>query len=95
VRCNPERDVPRRRIMVNGRTIDYNARNNEAGQFKAFFSEGETTRELPDLVDLLIGNFVRACRGEEALFVTGEDGARNVEMQLRLLESGSLQPTGD
>lgn len=86
VRCNPQRAVPRRRIVINGRAVDYVSHKNEAGDFKAFFSAGAHTLEKPDLVDMLIGNFVRACAGKEALLVTGEDGARNVEMQLRLMQ---------
>jgi len=85
-RCNPNRETPLRRTTMNGIAIDYSARRNDAGDFKSFFQCGEVLTECPDLCDLLIGNFVRACRGEETLLVTGEDGARNVEMQLRLLE---------
>ena len=44
--------------------------------------------ELPDLVDLLVGDFVKACRGEGALPVSGEEGAQNVEWQLQIAECG-------
>ena len=93
VRCNPDRAVPQRRIEVNGIAVDYAARKNAAGDFKSFFSVDESEVEAPDLVDILIGNFVRACRGEEALLATGADGARNVEMQLRLLTAGGNDVT--
>ncbi|HEX8550930.1 MAG TPA: Gfo/Idh/MocA family oxidoreductase [Abditibacteriaceae bacterium] len=86
VRCNPTCEVPLRRFTLNGNDVDLNARKNADGDFKAFWSNAAQTIEQPDLVDDLIGNFVRACRGEEELKVTGEDGARNVEWQLRLLE---------
>jgi predicted dehydrogenase len=86
VRCNPHRITPRRRFTINGRSVDYQARKNAAGDFKAFFQDQAGNEvELPDLVDSLIGNFVKACRGEEELLVTGADGARNVEWQLGLL----------
>ena len=41
---------------------------------------------LPDLVDTLIGDFLRACRGEGALPVTGAEGAQNVAWQLKIAE---------
>jgi predicted dehydrogenase len=86
VRCNPERDVPLRRFSINGHTVDCAARKNEAGEFKAFFrNEAGTEIERPDLVDSLIGNFVAACRGDAPMIVTGDDGAQNVEWQLRIL----------
>ena len=86
VRCNPDRPVPLRRFTINGRTVDYTAHKNEAGEFHAFLTAGNGRQiELPDFVDTLIGNFVAACQGREPLAVTGADGAQNVEWQLKIL----------
>jgi hypothetical protein len=93
VRCNPDNPTPLRRFRINDRVVDYSARKNPAGQFKAFLKndEGEE-RELPDFVDTLIGNFVAACEGREELLVTGADGAQNVEWQLRILQNSNAGP---
>jgi predicted dehydrogenase len=88
VRVNPNRDKPLRCFSINGRTVEYSARNNDQGEFHTFLknSNGHEV-ELRDLVDILIGNFVAACQGREQLVVTGADGAQNVEWQLRILEA--------
>jgi predicted dehydrogenase len=90
VRCNPENPVPLRRFTINGHKVDYSARKNETGDFKAFFkNEDGQEIEHDDLVDCLIGNFVAACRDKEPLVVTGDDGAQNVEWQLNILSRAS------
>jgi predicted dehydrogenase len=86
VRFNPDNPTPLRRFIVNGRAVDYAGRKNADGEFRTFLTSGETTLELPDFVDLLIGNFVAACNQQETLRVTGADGAQNVEWQLKILE---------
>lgn len=84
--CNPDRQIPRRRCAINGRWVDYEARRNATGDFKAFYTcDSGRQIEMPDLVDSLIGNFVAACQGREQLIVTGADGAQNVEWQLGIL----------
>lgn len=87
-RCNPSAAVPLRRFTLNGKSIDYAGRKNESGEFLTYLSTETETVELPDLVDLLIGNFVAACRQEEPLRVTGADGAKNVGWMLEILERG-------
>lgn len=90
VRVNPDRDKPLRRFTINGRTVEYSARNNEQGQFHTFLKSDDGREiELRDLVDILIGNFVAACQGRESLIVTGADGGQNVEWQLKILEAAS------
>lgn len=85
-RCNPEASTPRRRFVINGVAIDVAGRKNESNEFVTYVSCGDEEFELPDLVDTLIGNFLAATRGEEKLLVTGEDGARNVEWMLQILD---------
>ena len=92
VRFNPDRTVPRRRFVIDGRTIDYVGRNNAAGQFRSFLTvEGGATVELPDFVDTLIGNFVAACQRREPLLVTGADGAQNMTWLLQILSGAKRQ----
>ena len=86
VALNPERAVPKRTFQINGKAVDYAARNNERGEFRAYLQNQDRVLELPDFVDALIGNFVRAVKGEETLWVSGEDGAQVVEWQLKLME---------
>lgn len=89
VALNPERAVPKRTFQINGAAVDYSARNNERGEFRAYLQSEDRVLELPDFVNALVGNFVRAAGGEEALWVSGEDGAQVVEWQLKLLERKS------
>jgi predicted dehydrogenase len=85
VAVDASRDVPLRRFQINENTVDYTARRNDSDEFCAYLSTEYRVLELPDFVDTLIGNFVRACRNEEELIVTGEDGTQVVDWQLRLL----------
>jgi predicted dehydrogenase len=89
VRCNPETTSPLRRFTLNGRAVDCSGRKNASGDFLTYISDGETEIEMPDLVDLLIGNFVAACKENEPLMVTGQDGAQNVAWMLKILERGN------
>lgn len=87
-RCNPAAAAPLRRFTINGHAIDYAGRKNEDGDFLTYLSDANTEVELPDLVDLLIGNFVAACGQQHPLFVTGADGAKNVEWMVKIMEAG-------
>ncbi len=87
-RCNPNTSSPLRRFTINGHAIDYAGRKNQDGDFLTYLSDADSESELPDLVDLLIGNFVGACGQQQNLFVTGADGAKNVEWMLKILEAG-------
>ena len=82
------RDVPLRRFQINENIVDYAARKNDSGEFRAYLSTQDRVLEVPDFVDSLVENFVRACRGEEPLLVTGEDGAQVVDWQYKLLQKG-------
>ncbi len=87
VRFDPEANPPQRYFGFNGTRIGYAGRKNAMGDFVSFLSgPGGTETELPDLVDLLIGDFVRACRGENSVPVSGAEGAQNVAWQLRVAE---------
>jgi predicted dehydrogenase len=87
-RCNPNTTSPLRRFTINGHAIDYSGRKNENGDFLTYLTDANTEVELPDLVDLLIGNFTAACGGGQNLFVTGADGVKNVEWMVKILEAG-------
>lgn len=87
-RCNPETASPLRRFTINGHAIDYAGRKNQDGDFLTYLSDANSESELPDLVDLLIGNFVAACGHQQNLFVTGADGAKNVEWMLKIMDAG-------
>ncbi len=89
VRCNPETSSPLRRFIINDRAVNCSGRKNENGDFLTYISNDETEIEMPDLVDLLVANFAAACQNRESLFVTGKDGAQNVEWMLKFLERGS------
>lgn len=89
VRCNPETSSPLRRFTLNGSAVDCAGRKNQNGDFLTYISDGETEIEMPDLVDILIANFAAACKGQEPLFVTGKDGAQNIEWMLKILEHGT------
>lgn len=88
VRCNPNTSSPLRRFTLNGVAVDNAGRKNASGDFLTYLSIGEAETEMRDLVDLLIENFVAACKNQAPLFVTGADGAKNVELMLRILERG-------
>ena len=87
VRFDPEANPPQRYFEFNGQKIGYAGRKNAAGDFVTFLTAPDGTEtELPDLVDLLIGDFVRACKGEKPVPVSGAEGAQNVAWQLKIME---------
>ena len=88
VRCNPEASTPVRRFTLNGVAIDYSGRKNASGDFLTYLASRNETFEMPDLVDMLIANFIAACNGEEKLAVTGADGAQNVAWLVQIMERG-------
>jgi predicted dehydrogenase len=87
-RCAPNATVPLRRFILNNHNINYFGRNNKEGQFHSYLVKGGKEEELPDLVDLLVKNFVEACNGNEELKVTGAHGAQNVAWMLQILDAG-------
>jgi predicted dehydrogenase len=89
VRFDPQANPPQRYFSFNGKRVGYTGRKNAGGEFVSFLTapDGSET-ELPDLVDLLIGEFVRACKGETQVPVSGAEGAQNVAWQLRIKDEG-------
>jgi predicted dehydrogenase len=87
-RCAPNSSVPLRRFILNDHNINYFGRNNKEGQFHSYLVKGGREEELPDFVDLLVGNFVAACQGKEQLKVTGAHGAQNVAWMLQIMDAG-------
>ena len=88
VRFDPDANPPQRYFVFNERKLHYAGRNNAAGEFRSFLGTPERETELPDFVDLTIGNFVAACRGEAELLVSGRDGAQNIHWVLQILARG-------
>lgn len=89
-RCAPENPTPMRRFIINDYIIDYSGRNNAEGQFLSYLTTNGKDEELPDFVDLLVGNFVAACQGNEELKVTGAHGAQNVAWMLQIMDAGKM-----
>lgn len=85
---DPAANPPQRFFAFNGHEVHYSGRNNAEGQFRSYLRCGEREEELPDFVDVLIGNFVAACRGEAELLATGRDGAQNINWVLQILAGG-------
>jgi predicted dehydrogenase len=85
VRFDPQTNPPQRYFAFNGKRVGYTGRKNTRGEFVSFLTapDGSET-ELPDLVDLLIGEFVRACKGQTQVPVSGAEGAQNVAWQLKI-----------
>lgn len=85
VRFDPDANPPQRYFAFNERKVGYAGRKNALGEFVTYLTapDGKET-ELPDLVDLLIGDFVRACHGEIAVPVSGAEGAQNVRWQQQI-----------
>lgn len=83
VRFNPHANPPIRRFTFDDCIVDVGGRKDAAGNFRAVLSNPNTLQEelRDDFVDSLIGNFVRAVRGEETLLVTGQMGWHNVAWQ--------------
>ncbi len=88
VRFDPQANPPQRYFEFNGQRVGYTGRKNASGDFVTFLTspDGRET-EFPDLVDLLIGDFVRACKGETAVPVSGAEGAQNVAWQLEIMKN--------
>lgn len=97
VRVNSQRAVPLRRISIDDRYVDYSAGKNEAGIFRNYLTNDDgSVVEMNDLVDSLIGNFVaRVTRLKNgttnANDLSSNNGARNVEWQLKILEKHSAK----
>lgn len=87
-RCDPSTSAPLRRFTINGCPIDYAGRKNTSGEFLTYLSSGDEEIVMPDLVDILIGNFVAATRKKQPLFVSGADGAKNLDWLLQILDHG-------
>jgi predicted dehydrogenase len=83
---NIREGTPVRRFGVNGLIVDYAGRNDTDGVFKTFLTVGNDVLKLEDLMRLAIRQFVQAVRTGGAPLVPGDEGLRNLEIQLRLLD---------
>ena len=83
---NIREGTPVRRLGVNGLIVDYAGRNDTDGVFKTFLTVGNDVLKLDDLMRLAVRQFVQAVRTGGAPLVTAEEGRRNLEIQLKLLE---------
>jgi len=77
-----------RKLGVNGVLADYEGRNDEAGQFCAYLSIGDTELKATDFVQESLLRFVKAvCEGGKPLMAFA-DGAANLRMQINILRAG-------
>jgi len=83
---NIREGTPVRRFGVNGLIVDYAGRNDTDGVFKTFLTVGNDVLKLDDLMRLAVRQYVQAVRTGGPPLVTGEEGRRNLEIQLKLLE---------
>jgi predicted dehydrogenase len=83
---NIKEGTPVRRLGINGFIVDYAGRNDADGVFKTFLTVGNDVLKLDDLMRLAVRQFIQAVRTGGAPLVTGEEGCRNLEIQLKLLE---------
>ena len=83
---NIREGTPVRRLGVNGLIVDYAGRNDTDGVFKTFLTVGNEVLKLDDLMRLAVRQYTQAVRTGGTPLVTGEEGRRNLEIQLKLLE---------
>lgn len=76
-----------RRFGVDDRLADYEGRNDENGVFAAYLQRGGLEIKTTDLVQASIARFVDAVRRQGAPLATLSDGARNLGLQLALLQA--------
>ncbi len=83
---NIREGTPIRRLGVNGLIVDYTGRNDTDGVFKTFLTVGNDVLKLDDMMRLAVRQFIQAVREGRKPLVPGEEGRRNLEIQLKLLE---------
>jgi predicted dehydrogenase len=85
------RNVPEgpmeRQFALNGVNVKYEGRNDEDGTYCAYLTQGGREVKVQDFMEASITRFADAARGTGSVLATGEEGLRNLEMQLRLLET--------
>ena len=76
---------PRRRFSFNGHPVFYSPLTGPRGNYQAqFIAPDGYASVYPDPVDYLISNFVRACRGNAPLLISGDFGRENLEWMLKI-----------
>jgi len=75
-----------RRFGLNNFVLDYEGRNDPSGTFKTFLSHQGHEEMFEDLMHLSIRRFMEAVRTGGEPLVTGEEGRKNLELQIALLE---------
>ena len=77
--------APHRRFAFNGRVVSYRGYKMPSGEYAAQYTAPDGyDSHYPDPVDYLVGNFVRAVKGEEELIIDGEFGKRNLDWLLKI-----------
>ena len=89
VRCGQKMDGDlARRFGLGPRLVDYAGRNNAAGEYSCYLSDGTTEREYPDLMRTSIEQFVATVGGAAELgVVDGAAASRNLAVQLQVAEA--------
>ncbi len=76
-----------RRFGINGALVDYEGRRDENGVFCAYLSDGGREVKTTDFVQTSLTRFIAGAAGDNVQpLASGEQGLRNLEIQLRLLE---------
>jgi predicted dehydrogenase len=85
VRFDPQANPPRRGFRFDDAVVEVGGRRDAEGEFRAVLTSQGRETVMPDFVDVLVGNFLAATRGEQELLVTGAMGAQNVAWQHEIL----------
>ena len=86
VRFDPEANPPRRCFRFDDKVVELAGYREPDGEFRALLTREDGHKTLrDDFVDTLVGNFLAAVRGEEALRVTAAMGVQNVAWQHAIL----------
>ncbi|MGI5819781.1 MAG: Gfo/Idh/MocA family protein [Armatimonadota bacterium] len=87
-RNRPEGDLVRR-YGINDMLVDYEGRNDEEGVYRAYLTYDGDETCAQDFMESSLERFVAAVRGDaHAPLAPIEDGLRNLQIQLALLEIG-------
>jgi len=79
-----------RRLGANDFVVDYAARADDEGMFHTYFKHGEQEWQFEDFMKASIEGFIDWANGEaDRPYVTGDEAAANLQMQLEIFERAS------
>lgn len=92
LRKNPAAQRPQRQFGTNQFIVEYEARADEQGVFRAVLRHGDQTVTSEDLVQLSVRRFLDVIRrGEGRPFVDGRDAVTNIELEALIVERGQRE----